>query len=82
MVRSHFLPPVLPQSELEDGAASFYQTRRIPSRQRGAEARRIEALEAEVTEKNEVAAELVGEHMALQKRWAGSDHHLGGHLSS
>ena len=51
----------------EDGAALFDQPRRKSSRQQGAEARRIEALEAKVTEKNEVLAELMGEHVALKK---------------
>ena len=32
-----------------------------------AEARKVEALEAKVREKNEVMAELMGEHVALKK---------------
>ena len=39
--------------------------------------RRIEALEAKVQEKNEVFAELMGEHVALKKRLARSDRHVG-----
>ena len=51
----------------EEGAAVFDQPRRKSSRQQAAEARKIEALEAKVTEKNEVLAELMGEHVALKK---------------
>ena len=51
----------------EEGAAVFEQPRRKSSRQQAAEARKIEALEAKVTEKNEVLAELMGEHVALKK---------------
>ena len=51
----------------EEGAAVFDQLRRKSSRQQAAEARKIEALEAKVTEKNEVLAELMGEHVALKK---------------
>ena len=51
----------------ENGASVFDQPRRKSSRQQAAEARKIEALEAKVTEKNEVLAELMGEHVALKK---------------
>lgn len=51
----------------EEGAAVFDQPRRKSSAQQTAEARKIEALEAKVTEKNEVLAELMGEHVALKK---------------
>ena len=51
----------------ENGAAVFDQPGRKSSRQEAAEARRIAALEAKVQEKNEVLAELMGEHMALKK---------------
>jgi len=51
----------------EEGVAVFDQPRRKSSRQQAAEARKIEALEAKVTEKNEVLAELMGEHVALKK---------------
>ena len=51
----------------EDGAAVFEQPRRKSSRQSLAEARKIEMLEAKVREKNEVMAELMGEHVALKK---------------
>ena len=51
----------------EDGAVVFEQPRAKSNRQKAAEARRIEALEAKVQEKNEVLAELMGEHVALKK---------------
>lgn len=51
----------------EEGAAVFAQTRARSPRQQAAEQRRIEALEAKVREKNEVLAELMGEHVALKK---------------
>ncbi|MFQ5422438.1 MAG: transposase [Phycisphaerae bacterium] len=51
----------------EDGAVVFDQMRRKSPRQQTAEARRIAALEARMQEKNEVLAELMGEHVALKK---------------
>ncbi len=54
----------------EDGAAVFESAKggraRTP-RQQAAEQRRIEALEAKVRFKDEVLAELMGEHLALKK---------------
>lgn len=51
----------------EEGAAVFEQPRAKSSRQRAAEQRRLEALEAKVRYKDEVLAELMGEHVALKK---------------
>jgi len=51
----------------EEGAVVFEQPRAKSNRQKANEARRIEALEAKVQEKNEVLAELMGEHVALKK---------------
>ena len=51
----------------EEGAVVFEQPRAKSNRQKAAEVRRIEALEAKVQEKNEVLAELMGEHVALKK---------------
>ncbi len=51
----------------EEGAVVFEQPRAQSNRQKAAETRRIEALEAKVQEKNEVLAELMGEHVALKK---------------
>ena len=54
----------------EDGAAVF-ESRRTgtdkPDRQPSAAARRIEALQTKLQQKNEVLAELMGEHVALKK---------------
>jgi len=51
----------------EEGAAVFEQPRAKSARQQSAEARRIEALEAKIRHKDEVMAELLGEHVALKK---------------
>ena len=54
----------------EEGAAVFELPkggRPKSSRQQSAAARRIEALEAEIRHKDEVLAELMGEHVALKK---------------
>jgi len=50
----------------EDGAAVFDSKASSP-RQRSAEARKVQALEAKLQQKNEVLAELMGEHVALKK---------------
>lgn len=67
----HGLPPTMfyqwQKKLFEDGAAVFEQPRRQSSRQQAAEVRKIEWLEAKVREKNEVMAELMGEHVALKK---------------
>lgn len=51
----------------EEGAMVFEQPRRKSNRDKAAETARIEKLEAKVQEKNEVLAELMGEHVALKK---------------
>lgn len=51
----------------EGGAAVFEQPRTKSPRQQAAEQRRIDALEAKVRYKDEVLAELMGEHLALKK---------------
>ena len=67
----HGLPPTMfyawQKKLFEEGAAVFEQPRAKSSRQQAAEVRKIEALEAKVQEKNEVLAELMGEHVALKK---------------
>jgi transposase len=50
----------------EDGAAVF-ESKAANGRQQNTETRRIEALEAKLQQKNEVLAELMGEHVALKK---------------
>jgi len=51
----------------EEGAAIFEGGPGRPKRQEEAQVRKIEVLEAKVREKNEVLAELMGEHVALKK---------------
>ena len=51
----------------EEGAAVFEQPRAKSPRQQAAEQRRIDALEAKIRNKDEVLAELMGEHIALKK---------------
>lgn len=51
----------------EEGAAVFEQRRGRTPREQTAQARRIEALEAKIRHKDEVMAELLGEHVALKK---------------
>jgi len=51
----------------EQGAAVFDKPRRKSSRQQAAEQRKVEALEAKIRNKDEVLAELMGEHVALKK---------------
>jgi len=51
----------------EEGAAVFEQPRAKSPRQRAAEQRKIDALEAKIRNKDEVLAELMSEHVALKK---------------
>lgn len=51
----------------EEGALVFEPAKGRPKRQKDVQARKIDALEAKVKEKNEVLAELMGEHVALKK---------------
>ena len=51
----------------EEGAAVFEQPRAKSPRQRAAEQRKIEALEAKIRNKDEVLAELMSDHVALKK---------------
>jgi transposase-like protein len=50
----------------EDGAAVF-ESKAASARQQAAETHKIQALEAKLQQKNEVLAELMGEHVALKK---------------
>ena len=65
------LPPTMfyqwQKKLFEEGAAVFEHSRRKSSRQSSAETRKIELLEAKMREKNEVLAELMGEHVSLKK---------------
>ena len=51
----------------EEGTVVFEGGKGRPKRQEEAQARKIEVLEAKIREKNEVLAELMGEHVALKK---------------
>jgi transposase-like protein len=55
------------QKKLFEEGASVFDAKAPGPRQQTAEARRIAALEAKLTRKNEVMAELMGEHVALKK---------------
>lgn len=55
------------QQFFENGAAVFQSERKPGPRQPDAQARRIDALEAKLQQKNEVLAELMEEHVALKK---------------
>jgi transposase len=50
----------------EDGAVVF-ESKAGQGRQQAAEARKVQALEARLQQKNEVLAELMGGHVALKK---------------
>ena len=51
----------------EEGASVFDNNGRSAGRQQAAEAKRVEFLEARIRRKDEVLAELMGEHIALKK---------------
>jgi len=61
----------------EEGAVVFEQPRAKSGRQAAAEQRRIALLEAKWRNKDEVMAELLGEHVAPPKVLAGSEGRLG-----
>ena len=68
--QKHDLQPTLfylwQKKLFEDGAAVF-DTKAAGSRQQNTEAQKIQALEAKIQQKNEVLAELMGEHVELKK---------------
>ncbi len=51
----------------EEGAGVFDRTEKQSTRQKSADAAKIEKLEAKLQQKNEVLGELMGEHIALKK---------------
>ncbi len=69
--RKHELTPTLfyqwQKKLFEDGAAVF-ESKADNARQQAAEARKLEAIENKLQQKNEVLAELMGEHVALKKK--------------
>jgi transposase len=68
--QKHDLQPTLFylwQKKLFEDGASVFETKAANVRQQNAEAQKIQALEAKIEKKNEVLAELMGEHVELKK---------------
>jgi transposase-like protein len=68
--QKHDLQPTLFylwQKKLFEEGAVVFETKAATSRQQNAEAEKIQALEAKIQQKNEVLAELMGEHVELKK---------------
>jgi transposase-like protein len=68
--QKHDLQPTLFylwQKKLFEEGAVVFETKAASTRQQNAEAQKIEALETKVRQKNEVLAELMGEHVELKK---------------
>jgi len=55
------------QKKLFEDGAGVFESKAATARRQTDETRRIQALEAKVQQKNEVLAELMGEHVALKK---------------
>jgi len=55
------------QKKLFEEGALVFESRAANARQQTAETSRVQALEAKLQQKNEVLAELMGEHVALKK---------------
>jgi transposase len=69
--RKHDLPPTLFyqwQKKLFEEGASVFESRAASTRQQAAEAQKLAAIENKLQQKNEVLAELMGEHVALKKK--------------
>ena len=60
------------QEFFENGAAALERPQPKPAAQATADQRRIAALEAKLTQKNEVLSELMEEHVKLKKTLGGS----------
>lgn len=56
------------QKKLFEEGAVVFESRAANGRQQAAEGQKIQALEAKMQQKNEVLAELMGEHVALKKK--------------
>jgi transposase-like protein len=68
--QKHHIPPTLFyqwQKKLFEEGAGVFESKAGAARQQVAETRRIEALEARIRYKDEVLAELMGEHVMLKK---------------
>src|SRR5438067_2122056 len=55
------------QKKLFEEGAIVFESKGANARQQTAEVRKVQALEAKLQQKNEVLAELMGEHVALKK---------------
>lgn len=56
------------QKKLFEEGAAVFESKAATTRQQQAEAQRFAAVEAKLQQKNEVLAELMGEHVALKKK--------------
>lgn len=69
--RKHDLSPTLFyqwQKKLFEEGASVFESKAENARQQEADARKAAAIEAKLQKKDEVLAELMGEHVALKKK--------------
>ena len=69
--RKHDIPPTLFyqwQQKLFENGASVFESKAEDARQQNADAKKLEAIENKLQQKNEVMAELMGEHVALKKK--------------
>lgn len=56
------------QKKLFEDGASVFESKAADARQKSADGQKIQALEAKLQQKNEVLAELMGEHVDLKKK--------------
>jgi transposase len=69
--RKHNISPTLfyqRQKKLFEEGASVFESKAENARQQEAEAKKAAAIEAKLQKKDEVLAELMGEHVALKKK--------------
>jgi transposase-like protein len=69
--QKHDLSPTLFyqwQKKLFEDGASVFESKAANARQQDAEAQKLAAIQAKLQQKNEVLAELMGEHVALKKK--------------
>ena len=69
--QKHDIPPTLFyqwQKKLFEEGAGVFETKAANARQQEAEAQKMAAIQAKLQRKDEVLAELMGEHIALKKK--------------
>ncbi len=69
--QKHDIPPTLFyqwQKKLFEEGAGVFESKAASARQQEAEVQKVAAVEAKLQQKNEVLAELMGEHIALKKK--------------